>query len=130
HAKRTPGARCGAGGNSGRTLCRAADREGAEGAKSQTSVPLFRQGQHGCRRQELRCAGAGLAAHQWFPDVAGVGVHSHHLPAATAEPAARAAPVDLVVFHRSAQLAIDTRTSQDRMIEHARATNWIKFETY
>jgi len=37
--------------------------------------------------------------------LAGVGVRSHPLLAAAAEPPARAAPVALVVFHRPAQLA-------------------------
>ena len=106
-AKRTSRARRGAGGDSGRAVRRAADRERAEGAEGQTSVPLFRQGQHGRRRQELRGAGAGLAAHKRLPDVAGVGVRSHPLPAAAAEPPARAAPVALVVFHRPAQLAVN-----------------------
>jgi NADH:ubiquinone reductase (H+-translocating) len=36
-----------------------------KGAGGQTSIPLFRQGQHGGRRQELRGARAGLAAHGW-----------------------------------------------------------------
>ena len=53
-----------------------------KGRKRQTSVPLFRQGQHGRRRQELRGAGAGLAAHKRLPDVAGLGVRSYPLPAA------------------------------------------------
>jgi NADH dehydrogenase len=111
HAKRTSGARRGAGGDSGRALCRAADRERAEGAEDRTSVPLFRQGQHGRRRKELRRAGAGLVADKRLPDVAGVGVRSHPLSAAAAEPAARAAPVALVVFHRPAQLAPDPRAA-------------------
>ena len=107
----TSGARRGAGGDSGRAVRRAADRERAEGAERQTSIPLFRQGQHGRRRQELRGAGAGLAAHKRLPDVAGLGVRSYPLPAAVAEPPARAAPVALVVFHRPAQLAPDTRAA-------------------
>src|SRR6202043_1334275 len=74
-----------------------------------TSVRLLRQRQHGCRRQELRRAGAGLGAHKRLPDVAGMGVRSHPIPAAAAEPPARAAPVVLVVFHRPAQLAPDPR---------------------
>ena len=87
-----------------------------EGAEGQTSVPLFRQGQHGRRRQELRGAGAGLAAHKRLPDLAGVGVRSHPLPAAAAEPAARAAPMALVVFHRPAQLAADPRAAARSVI--------------
>src|SRR6516165_5468712 len=110
-AKRTPGARSGAGGDSGRAVCGAADRGRAEGAGGQTSVPLFRQGQHGRRRQELRGAGAGLAAHKRLPDVAGVGIHSYPLPSAAAESAARTAPVGMVLFHRPAQLAPYSRAA-------------------
>ncbi|MHC2484855.1 NADH dehydrogenase [Rhizobium leguminosarum] len=65
-------------------------------------IPLFQQGQHGGRGQELRGAGAGLAAYQRASDLAGVGLRSHPLPAAVAEPPARATPVALVVFHRPA----------------------------
>ena len=97
-------------------LRRAADRERAEGAEGQTSVPLFRQGQHGRRRQELRGAGARLAAHKRLPDVASVGVRSHPLPAAAAEPPARAAPMVLVVFHWPAQLAADPRAAAGSVI--------------
>src|SRR5262249_53317693 len=113
HAKRTSSAWRGPGGDSGRAVCRAPDRERAEGAESQTSVPLFRQGQHGRCRQELRGTGAGLVAHERLPDVAGVGVRSHPLPAPGAEPTARAAPVALVVFHGSAQLAPHPRVAAD-----------------
>src|SRR5262245_56774273 len=40
-----------------------------------------------------------------------MGVHSYPFPAAVAEPAARTAPVGLVVFHRPARLAPDPRTA-------------------
>src|SRR6516162_154579 len=43
--------------------------------------------------------------------MAGVDVRSHPLPAAAAEPPARAAPVALVVFHRPAQLASHSRAA-------------------
>jgi hypothetical protein len=57
--------------------------------------------------KKLRGSGAELAAHKRLPNVAGLGVHSYPLPAAVAEPPARAAPVALVVFHRLAQVAPD-----------------------
>jgi NADH dehydrogenase len=50
HARRTSGTRRGAGGDSGRELRRTADRERAQRTESRTSVPIFRQGQHGRRR--------------------------------------------------------------------------------
>jgi NADH dehydrogenase FAD-containing subunit len=78
---------------------RAAHCERTEGAEGQTSVQLFRQGQYGRRRQERRGAGAG--------------VRSRPLAAAAAEPAARAAIVALVVFHRPAQLAPHLRGAAD-----------------
>ena len=59
----------------------------------------------------------GSAAHKRLPDMAGVGIRSHPLPAAAAEPPARATPVDLVVFHRPAQLAPHPRTAADDLIE-------------
>jgi NADPH-dependent 2,4-dienoyl-CoA reductase/sulfur reductase-like enzyme len=65
------------------------------------------------RRQELRGPGAGLAAHRRLPHVAGVGVRSHPLPAAAAEPAARTAPVVVVLFYRPAQLAPHPRATAD-----------------
>jgi NADH dehydrogenase FAD-containing subunit len=112
-AKRASSAGCGAGGDSGRAIRRAADRERAEGATGPTSVPLFRQGQHGRRRQELRGAGAGFPTHKRLPDLAIVGVRSHPLSAAAAEPPARATTVALVVFHRPAQLAPYPRAALD-----------------
>jgi NADH:ubiquinone reductase (H+-translocating) len=77
---------------------------------------LFRQRQHGRRRQELRGAGAGLVAHKRLPDMAGVGVRSHPLPAAAAEPPARAAPMALVLFHRAAWLAVDPGAADRRSL--------------
>jgi len=85
-----------------------------KGRQGQTSVQLFRQGQHGRRRQELRGAGARMAAYERIFDLAGVGVHSHPLPAATAEPPARATPVAVVVFHGPAQLPIDSGAAEGR----------------
>jgi len=49
--------------------------------------------------------------HKRLPDVAGLGVRSYPLPAAVGEPPARTAQVALVVFHRPAQLAPDTRAA-------------------
>jgi NADH dehydrogenase len=101
-AKGTSRSRRGAGGDSGRAVRRTADQARVKGAAGRTSVPLFRQGQHGRRRQELCGTGAGPAAHKRLPHVAGVGVRPHPFPAAAAEPVACAAPVALDVFHRSA----------------------------
>jgi NADH dehydrogenase len=66
---------------------------------------------HGSRQQKLRGAGAGLDSHQRLPDVAGLGIRPYPLPAADAEPPARAASVAVVIFHRPAQLAADPRTA-------------------
>ena len=96
----------------GRYVGRLIEQE-LKGRSGRTSIPLLRQGQHGRRRQELRGAGAGLAAHKRLPHVAGLGVRPHPFPAAAAEPVARAAAVALDVFHRPAQLTPHSRASDD-----------------
>src|SRR5262249_18829957 len=103
----------GAGSDSGRAIRRAADCERAEGAGGQTSVPLFRQGQHGRRGQELRGAGAGLVVHGRLLDLASLGIRSRAVAAAAAESAARTEPVGVVVFHRPTQLASHPRVTDD-----------------
>src|SRR5262249_26469746 len=62
---------------------------------------------------ELCSSGERPVAHGRFLDLPGLGVRSHSLPAAAAEPPSRAAAVVLVVFHRPAQLAADPRAADD-----------------
>src|SRR5262249_16855181 len=112
-AKGTSRARRGAGSDSGRAVRRAADRERAEGAGGQTSVPLFRQGEHGRCGQELCGLGERLVAHGRPLCLAGVGIRSRAVASAAAESAARTAPVALVVFHGPAQLAPHPRVAAD-----------------
>ncbi len=45
---------------------------------------------------------ARLAPHERLPNVSGLGVHSHPVPAPTTEPPSCATPVALVIFHRPA----------------------------
>ena len=82
-----------------------------KGRSAEASVPLFRQGQHGRRRQELRGAGERPSSHERLPHLAGLGVRARHVASAAAEPVAGADAVVLVVFHRPAQLAIDFRAA-------------------
>ena len=103
----TSGARRRAGGDPAGPLCRTADRAAAQGTRTETSVSVLRQGQHGRGRPEFRDPGERAPAHQRVSHLAGLGGPARHGASAAAEPAAGADPVALVVCHRAAQLAID-----------------------
>ena len=62
------------------------------------SVPIFRQGKHGRRRQELCRAGARSDSNQRVHDLAGMGVHPRHDPSAATEPRAGAKAMALVIL--------------------------------
>jgi NADH:ubiquinone reductase (H+-translocating) len=91
-AGRGPG-RDSAGTLRGQGGCQTAQRQGAS-----ASVPIFRQGKHGRRRQELCRAGARSDSNQRVHHLAGVGVHPRHDPSAVSEPAAGAKAMALVIF--------------------------------
>jgi thioredoxin reductase len=105
--RRAAGAGRGAGGHPAGTLCRTPDRAAAQGPQTRAALPLSRQGQHGCRRQELRHPGKRTSAHQRLSHVARLGISARHVASPGAEPVAGADAVVLVVFHRPARRAID-----------------------
>jgi NADPH-dependent 2,4-dienoyl-CoA reductase/sulfur reductase-like enzyme len=108
------GAWRGAGGDPAGALCRTGDRATARGTTAETSVSVFRQGQHGGCRQEFRVIGKRAPAHERVSHLARLGVPARDVASATAEPAARADPVALVLFHWAAQRAIDTGAAEGR----------------
>ena len=83
--------------------------QAAQGPSTAGSVPIFRQRQHGSRRQELCGAGARSNSNQRVHDLAGMGVHPRHDPSAASEPAAGSKAMVLVILDRTTRLASDLR---------------------
>jgi len=108
--KRTSGARRGAGSYSGSTVRWAADRE-KRGGRSNVHSAISTRATWRSSARITRCSsGAGCAWLVW------AFVHSLCLPQLQNRLRA-ATPVDLVVFHRPAQLAPHPRTAADHFIE-------------
>jgi len=108
-ARWTAGAGGGAGRDPAGTLRRTPDCARAEGTPAGAPLPLFRQGQHGGRRQEFRHTGKWAPAHEWVCHLARLGGPTYHVASPATEQVAGASPVVLVLFHRAAQLAINSR---------------------
>ena len=68
------------------TLRGPGDFQTAQRQSPAASLPIFRQGKHGGRRQELCGAGARPDSNERLHDLAGLGVHPCHVPSAAAEP--------------------------------------------
>ena len=100
-------ARCCPGCDPAGTLCGPGDFQTAQRQSPAASLPIFRQGKHGSRRQELCGAGARPDSNERLRDLAGMGVHPYHVASAAAEPSAGAKAMVLVILDRTAQLASD-----------------------
>jgi Pyridine nucleotide-disulphide oxidoreductase len=102
-------ARCRSGSNPGRPLCRAVHRRTNQGSHADPALPVLRQRQHGCRRQEFcRSRNTPNSAERGY-HLVHLDVHPSDVPATAAKSPARRDPVALVLYQWSAQLATDSR---------------------
>src|SRR4029079_16828656 len=101
------GAWRGASGDSAGALRRTRDLRTDQRTTDKTSVQIFRQRQHGGRRQEFRDIGERASSHEWVCHLARLGRPASNVAATAAKPIACAKPMVLVLFHRAAGLASD-----------------------
>ena len=113
HAGGTPRARGRPGSDPARAICGTLDLRASRGARSEPSIPIFRQRQYGRSRQELCDPRGRPNSHERVPDLADMGIRPRGLASPAAESIARRNPMALVIPHRSAQLTPDFRAVED-----------------